>query len=156
MSDFRIGIFLASSETPMITTMGRYHPEFAPQDCDLGPADDADTWFEAYSLQGSVAEARITIEESARDMMALAMQSHPDTSPDLDLSLFRATPYVVSVSKDGDLLVAGDPIDLDALASDADLRDLFLDQEQYENFTRDEVYGSHGAVPRFAEDAPEI
>lgn len=156
MSDFRIGIFLASSETPMITTMGRYHPDIAPQDCDLGPADDADTWFEAYSLQGSVDEARTTIEEGARDLMALAMRTHPDTSPDLDISYFRATPHVVSVSKDGYLLVAADPLDLDALAPDADLRTLFLDQEQYENFTRDDVYGSHGAVPRFAEDAPEI
>ena len=167
MSRILTGIYLASYDTPICTSMGRYHPDGAPDDYRLGPADDPQTWFDAYHMIGNVKEARELVLRDARDVMEREAESdaelaaEADDEPDEDddyvphVGDFMASAYAATVDETGRLVIADWPLDLEKLLDDLDPQDLFAVtamQHGTITFSRDEVYASYGAEPRFAAD----
>lgn len=160
VDDRIFGFWLASADTPMITSMGRYHPEGAPEDSRLGAADDPRTWFQAYHMHASLAEARADAAQCGVDRHEFetgAEDEGEDPGPDEDGEMtpadFEPTVYPGFVTGNGDLYLSDVPADEMAGRIGSDDPEAMMNTTgTVEFFSRDEVYASHGATPRFAAD----
>lgn len=152
-ADIKVGVFMVAADQPVFTSMAHFHPCYSPQQDELGPLDEAATWFEAYNMHEEVAPAIAEARQSAKDDMDLEMRNAQEEGDKEMIEFLRnqacAEDYepvlvVAGVSASGELYICdSEPLDP---AKDAEVSpaEIFARSKDYLVFTREEVYASHG------------